>query len=91
MNKKAKAITAILLGFTLVSTGCSAGANAQENHSKQKQEQAVKESEKENKVTKGQEMANILGSTNWQGTRVYDKHKNDLTKREFKLHWPCEI
>ena len=79
MNKKAKAITSILLGFTLVATGCSAGANAQENHSKQKQEQAVKETKK-NQLTKGQEMANILSSTNWQGTRVYDKNKNDLTK-----------
>ncbi|WP_264740551.1 DUF4822 domain-containing protein [Cytobacillus firmus] len=78
MNKKA--ITAILLGFTLVSTGCSAGANAQENQSKPKQEQAVKETKKDHKLTKGQEMANILSSTNWQGTRVYDKNKNDLTK-----------
>ena len=25
-------------------------------------------------------MANILSETNWQGTRVYDKDKNDLTK-----------
>ncbi|MFC9601433.1 DUF4822 domain-containing protein [Peribacillus butanolivorans] len=79
MNKKAKAISSILLGFTLVLTGCSAGTNAQENHSKQKQEQAVKEKMK-NKLTKGQEMANILSSTNWQGTRVYDKDNNDLTK-----------
>ncbi|MCP1124156.1 DUF4822 domain-containing protein [Bacillus sp. 3103sda1] len=80
MNKKAKAISSILLGFTLVLIGCSAGANAQEYHSKQKQEQAVKETKKENKLTKGQEMANILSSTDWQGTRVYDKDNNDLTK-----------
>lgn len=77
MNKKAKAISSILLGFTLVLTGCS--ANAQENHSKQNQEQAVKE-KKESKLTKGQEMAGILSSTNWQGTKVYDKDNNDLTK-----------
>lgn len=32
------------------------------------------------KLTAGQEMAKILGSTNWQGTKVYDKNKNDLTK-----------
>ena len=25
-------------------------------------------------------MANILSDTNWQGTRVYDKDKNDVTK-----------
>ncbi|WP_440603996.1 DUF4822 domain-containing protein [Bacillus sp. GB_SG_008] len=80
MNKKAKAISSILLGFTLALIGCSAGANAQEYHSKQKQEQAVKETKKENKLTKGQEMANILSSTDWQGTRVYDKDNNDLTK-----------
>ncbi|MEH7526143.1 DUF4822 domain-containing protein, partial [Bacillus sp. JJ1503] len=80
MNKKAKAISSILLGFTLVLTGCSASADAKENNSKQKQEQAVKETKKENKLTKGQEIANILSSTNWQGTRVYDKDNNDLTK-----------
>ncbi|MDC2865556.1 DUF4822 domain-containing protein [Bacillus sp. BP-3] len=79
MNKKAKAISSILLGFTLVLTGC-ADTKAAENYSKQKQEQVVKETKKENKLTKGQEMANILSSTNWQGTRVYDKDNNDLTK-----------
>ncbi|MED3573696.1 DUF4822 domain-containing protein [Cytobacillus praedii] len=80
MNKKAKAISSIMLGFTLVLTGYSGGASAQENHSKQQQEPAFKESKKEYKLTKGQEMANILSSTNWQGTRVFDKNKNDLTK-----------
>lgn len=30
-------------------------------------------------LTKGEEMANILSSTNWQGTKVYDKDNNDLT------------
>jgi Domain of unknown function (DUF4822) len=34
----------------------------------------------ERKSTVGQEMARILSSTNWQGTKVYDKNKNDLTK-----------
>lgn len=68
----------MLLGFTLFLTGCS--ANAKENQSEQKQERAVKETKKEVRLTKGQEMANILSSTNWQGTRVYDKDNNDLTK-----------
>jgi ribosomal protein S6E (S10) len=77
MNNKAKVISSILLGFTLVLTGCS--TNAQENHSKQNQEQVVNEN-KESKLTKGQEMAKILSSTNWQGTKVYDKDNNDLTK-----------
>lgn len=36
--------------------------------------------EPETKLTAGQEMASILSSTNWQGTKVYDKNNNDLTK-----------
>ncbi|HGA0509003.1 TPA: DUF4822 domain-containing protein [Bacillus pacificus] len=79
MIKKTKTLSSILLGFTLALTGC-VGTKAEENHSKPKQEQAAKETKKENKLTKGQKMANILSNTNWQGTRVYDKDKNDLTK-----------
>lgn len=79
MNKKTKALSSVLPGFTLALTGC-AGTKAEENHGKQKQEQVAKETKKENKLTKGQKMANILSETNWQGTRVYDKDKNDLTK-----------
>ncbi|GCF66864.1 DUF4822 domain-containing protein [Bacillus paranthracis] len=79
MNKKTKALSSILLGLTLALTGC-VGTKAEENHSKPKQEQAAKETKKENKLTKGQKMANILSDTNWQGTRVLDKDKNDLTK-----------
>lgn len=30
-------------------------------------------------ITKGQANANILSSTNWQGSKVYDKNKKDLT------------
>lgn len=33
------------------------------------------------KLTTGQEMMKILGSTNWQGTKVYDKNNNDLTQQ----------
>lgn len=33
----------------------------------------------EAELTVGQDMANLLGSTNWQGTRVYDAEGNDLT------------
>ncbi|WP_045520537.1 DUF4822 domain-containing protein [Neobacillus niacini] len=36
--------------------------------------------EEKGKLTKGQELARILSSTNWQGTKVYDKDNNDLTK-----------
>ncbi|MFC0272950.1 DUF4822 domain-containing protein [Metabacillus herbersteinensis] len=38
------------------------------------------EKKSDDKVTTGQEMARILSRTNWQGTKVYDKNKNDLTK-----------
>lgn len=79
MNKKTKALSSILLGLTIALTGC-VGTKAEENHSKPKQEQATKETKKENKLTKGQKMANILSDTNWQGTRVLDKDKNDVTK-----------
>ncbi|WP_026568596.1 DUF4822 domain-containing protein [Bacillus sp. UNC41MFS5] len=78
MNKKVKTFSSILLGFTLLLTGCNTIAQA--NQSEQKQEQKAKHSKKENKVTKGQEMASILSNTNWQGTKVYDKDNHDLTK-----------
>lgn len=78
MNKKAKIFSSILLGLTLVITGCNTATQAKQTE--QKQEQSAKESKKEDKLTKGQEMAAILGSTNWQGTKVYDKDNNDLTK-----------
>jgi len=82
MNKKGKILSPILLGLTLVMAGCNTNTNDNQSEQKQenKQEQTVKESEQENKLTEGQEMANILSSTNWQGTKVYDKDNNDLTK-----------
>jgi hypothetical protein len=82
MNKKVKILSSIL-GLTLVITGC--GTNTQAKQSEQKQEQTAKESKKENKLTAGEELANILSSTNWQGTKVYDKDKNDLTKENANL------
>ena len=78
MNKKAKISSAILLGLTLVITGCN--TSAQDNKSAQKQEQTAKQSKREKKVTAGEEMTKVLTSTNWQGTKVYDKNNNDLTK-----------
>lgn len=38
------------------------------------------QAEQKGKLTVGQEIASILSSTNWQGTKVYDKKNNDLTK-----------
>jgi ribosomal protein S6E (S10) len=78
MNKKAKVLPSILLGLTLVISGFSTVTHAKTNE--QKQEQVTKKSERHKKETKGQEFASILSSTNWQGTKVYDKDKNDLTK-----------
>ncbi|MEE6450719.1 DUF4822 domain-containing protein [Gottfriedia acidiceleris] len=81
MIKKTKTISSILLGVSLVVTGFQTNANAQVVHSKQEQERVYKAPKKvKNKLTKGQVMANILSSTNWQGTRVYDKNHHDLTK-----------
>ncbi|MDQ0883862.1 DUF4822 domain-containing protein [Peribacillus sp. V2I11] len=78
MNKKAKISSSILLGLILAITGYN--TNAQDNHSAQKHEQTAKESKQENKLTTGQELTKILSSTNWKGTKVYDKNNNDLTK-----------
>ncbi|MFD1781031.1 DUF4822 domain-containing protein [Fredinandcohnia salidurans] len=80
MNLKAKIVSPILIGLTLVITGCS--TVTQGNQSEQKQEQTTKESKsvKENKLTEGQELASILSNTNWQGTKVYDKDNNDLSE-----------
>lgn len=40
---------------------------------------AIQETE-QTQETKGQLLASILGETNWQGTKVYDKDHNDVTK-----------
>lgn len=85
MIKKAK-ILSPLLGLTIALAACNTQADASEQKNVTKTEQTkvntAKDLEKqsENKLTKGQEMANILSGTNWQGTRVYDKNNNDLTK-----------
>ncbi|PGS53380.1 DUF4822 domain-containing protein [Bacillus sp. AFS041924] len=80
MNKKTKTISSVLLGVTLVLTGCNTAANAQVEHHNKKQESAYKAPKKVKKLTKGQVMSTILSSTDWQGTRVYDKNHHDLTK-----------
>lgn len=82
MIKKAKILTP-LLGLSIAIAGFSAStqANANEQKNVTKTVQNLnEEKQSENKLSKGQKMANILSSTNWQGTRVYDKNHNDLTK-----------
>ena len=78
MNKKKNILPSILIGLSLVITGCN--TNAQNKQSAKKQEQIAKEDKKENNLTTGQVLVKILSSTNWQGTKVYDKDNNDLTK-----------
>ena len=89
MINKAKIISS-LLGVTIALSAFS--TSTQVKASEQKKEATAEQTKSNNvqdsnqikqskeKLTKGQEMANILSSTNWQGTRVYDKNKNDLTK-----------
>ena len=89
MINKAKIISS-LLGVTIAlaaystSTQVNASEQKKETTTEQTKSNNVQDSNKikqsEDKLTKGQEMANILSSTNWQGTRVYDKNMNDLTK-----------
>ncbi|MGE7903315.1 DUF4822 domain-containing protein [Peribacillus sp. NPDC094092] len=84
MNFK-KRVVPVVLAVSVISSGI-VGSNgmlnvqAASNHQVAKSQHSHKEMQSENKLTKGQKMANILSSTNWQGTRVYDKHHNDLTK-----------
>ncbi len=54
------------------------GNNANSEEIKTESAATTKDQAKE-QLTKGEEMANILSSTNWQGTKVYDKDNNDLT------------
>lgn len=49
------------------------------NSEEVKTESAATENTAKEQLAKGQEMANILSGTNWQGTKVYDQDNNDLT------------
>lgn len=49
------------------------------NSEEVKTESTVTENTAKEQLTKGQEMANVLSGTNWQGTKVYDQDNNDLT------------
>ncbi|WP_299095036.1 DUF4822 domain-containing protein [uncultured Metabacillus sp.] len=74
-----------IASMALIVSACQAESQAKEiNANGEKTEISKNKSleleKKEGKLTKGQELANILSSTNWQGTKVYDKNNNDLTK-----------
>ncbi len=77
MINKAKLISS-LLGVTIAIAAISTSTPV--NASEQKKEITAVQKQSEHKLTKGQKMANILSSTEWQGTRVYDKNGNNLTK-----------
>ncbi|MBD8004958.1 DUF4822 domain-containing protein [Bacillus norwichensis] len=74
----------ILLSLTIVLfAACQTKPDTKDDAVKDnttKTEDTKKEAQSKNNLTKGQEMANILGSTNWQGKRVYDQDNHDLTK-----------
>ncbi len=54
-------------------------ANSEEVKTESNATENTTKGQAQKQLTKGQEMANILSSTNWQGTKVYDKDHNDLT------------
>jgi len=57
------------------------GACQSKQDVKKKEEVKTEQSgdQRQIEMTKGQANVNILSSTNWQGTKVYDKNKKDLT------------
>jgi hypothetical protein len=79
MNNKLKFATLAIFSSVTILTACSdTGKNETDNSVVQNEQAEANQAEQQ--LTKGQTMANILSSTNWQGTRVYDKDNNDLTE-----------
>lgn len=82
---------AVVSSITLIVAGCGNAATTNEQNEQvqdvttENQATPTPETEEqettETQATLGQEMASILGSTNWQGTRVYDEAGNDLTEQ----------
>lgn len=72
----------IIIGISsliVLLAGCNAGAK-ESNDSKDSSQQQTEQTKKANSDNKGEQLTKILGETNWQGTKVYDKENNDLTK-----------
>jgi len=80
MEKKFKLAAAVILSSITLLAACSDTTNKEADESSSVETQQSEVESVEEKQTIGQEMADLLGSTNWQGTRVYDKDNNDLTK-----------
>ncbi|EOH92876.1 lipoprotein [Enterococcus haemoperoxidus ATCC BAA-382] len=64
--------------LVLLLAGCSVGAQ-ETLGTKGSSQQQTEQTKKGNNKTKGDKLNHILGKTNWQGTKVYDKDNNDLT------------
>lgn len=81
MNNKLKFATLAIFSSVTILTACSdSGSEKNEADNAIVQNDQAEANKAEHQLTKGQTMANILSSTNWQGTRVYDKDNNDLTQ-----------
>lgn len=79
MNKNSKKIIAGVSSLAILLAGCSVGA--QESLGvKDSNQPAVEKMNQGKDKTKGDKLTKILGQTNWQGTKVYDKDHNDVTK-----------
>ncbi|MDA9471542.1 DUF4822 domain-containing protein [Enterococcus sp. 5H] len=77
MSKKMMIVGVTSLAILLA--GC--GAEAEESVSTK--DNSTPETEQltdKKQTTKGDKLTKILGESNWQGTKVYDKDHNDLTK-----------
>lgn len=73
-----KGLLMLMLSSGLAIAGCSSNGSAEGKEAKEpKIENEAKQDKKE---SIGVGKSNILTSTNWQGTKVFDKDGNDLTK-----------
>lgn len=76
MNNK-KLIVGVL-SLVLLLVGCNVGTQDTAG-TKRSTQQKTEQLKQTNVESKGDELTNILGQVNWQGTKVYDKNNNDLT------------
>ncbi|MGG5343528.1 DUF4822 domain-containing protein [Enterococcus sp. AZ192] len=79
MNKNSKKIIAGVSSLAILLAGCSVGTQESLGVKSSDQPKVEKLNQTKDK-TKGDKLTKILGQTNWQGTKVYDKDHNDLTK-----------
>lgn len=75
MNKKT--IIVGVSSLALLLAGCSAAT--QESLDSNGSSQQTEQTNAKKNETKGDKLTKNLGKTDWQGTKVYDKDKNDLT------------